>query len=242
MYGIRVLCLLAVLAVLLSGCGDAAGGWSGAVAASGSGDLNADIMQRFGYQTSTAEAQWKLNAESTEQAAREQRKSEREIAVIMAPVHAKETEIGLALLAGQATDIAAVKTATATAQAATAVFMSQSGTATVTAAIHEREIQDRNSLIFNIFWGLGMLLFLVGSALPQLIKGGACCHTGSATIFAAIGMWGAVAYSAANAWRSGDLPVSAPSGERLRQVVAPPAPPAPAPAISSRALATSTEH
>lgn len=63
--------------------------------------------------------------------------------------------------------------------------------------------------------------FLLISAMPQLINGGACCHTGSATIFAAIGMWGAVAYSAANAWRSGDLPVSAPGGERLRQVVAP---------------------
>ena len=62
---------------------------------------------------------------------------------------------------------------------------------------------------------------LVITAVPQIMTGGSCCHAGSKTVFAAIALWVFVAYAAAEAYHLGDQAMSPPTGERLRQWVAP---------------------
>ena len=59
------------------------------------------------------------------------------------------------------------------------------------------------------------------SALPQVFKGEACCHEGSPTTIAAIGMWAFLTFAASSAVRAGGQGVVIPQGERLRQFVAP---------------------
>ena len=71
-------------------------------------------------------------------------------------------------------------------------------------------------------YAIGAATIALGiSALPQVFKGAGCCHEGSPTAIAAIGMWVFLTFGAASAVRAGGQGVVIPQGERLRQFVAP---------------------
>lgn len=67
----------------------------------------------------------------------------------------------------------------------------------------------------------GAVLCLSLTAIPQVLDGGACCHTGSLTTLAAIGIWFFILCAAGCTWLADepDLPLA--GNTRLRQFVAP---------------------
>ncbi len=67
----------------------------------------------------------------------------------------------------------------------------------------------------------GATLFLVLTAVPQVVSGESCCHADSPTTLAAVGTWVFVMFAGASALQSGGRGVIAPQGERLRMFVAP---------------------
>lgn len=68
---------------------------------------------------------------------------------------------------------------------------------------------------------LGAVICFTLSVIPQVVNGGACCHAGSWTTFAAIGTWAFIGYAGVSAAAAGELAMTLPSGERLRRWVAP---------------------
>jgi diguanylate cyclase (GGDEF)-like protein len=68
---------------------------------------------------------------------------------------------------------------------------------------------------------LGAVGALAVSGLTQVAAGDSCCHAGSWTVLAQIGVWVFVAIASTAAWVDGDLLMPAPTRERLRQFVAP---------------------
>ncbi len=67
----------------------------------------------------------------------------------------------------------------------------------------------------------GATLSLMVTALPQAIDGTACCHAGSSTNLAAVGMWVFVMFAGGSVLQTGGQGIIAPQGERLRLFVAP---------------------
>ena len=67
----------------------------------------------------------------------------------------------------------------------------------------------------------GAILCLSITTLPQIFAGKPCCHDGSWTTFAAIGVWMFVLYGAGSAWVAGEPELPAAGSTRLRQFVAP---------------------
>ncbi|HEX6065284.1 MAG TPA: GAF domain-containing protein, partial [Longimicrobiales bacterium] len=64
-------------------------------------------------------------------------------------------------------------------------------------------------------------LFLVLTALPQVVRGEPCCHGGSPTMLAAVGMWVFLMFAGGSVIQAGGRGVIVPQGERLRMFVAP---------------------
>lgn len=151
--------LLVLVGILLAGCApvETLGGSTGELPR----DPNELIMDGYGYQTSTAQAAYERAAQSTEQAAKENRKTANEIAVIMAPITAEAARVNLQLTANAERRVEEDRKATATSAAVTAVY--NAGQATATAIAYTNEANR------TVYWGWFMAFLIVGTVVGVII-------------------------------------------------------------------------
>jgi len=126
-----------------------------------SSDPHVMVAVGSGYLTSTAQAGNEQSAQATQQAAREERLSELEVAAIMAPVTAQAAMLDLHITAGAATDTAARATSTAGAALATAAAHASQATETREANVRKQARTDAIALGWAWFWGILILGTLV---------------------------------------------------------------------------------
>lgn len=138
--------VLFLCVLVLAGCGPS--DWSGVP--SGPPDPARMISEGYQYQTATAQAARTQEAASTLVQLKAEKRAEREIAAVFAPVQADETRVALAATVQQLNIEAGQATATQAAAQTTATY--QAGQATGTAAAAELDTTRRQTMAWVWAW------------------------------------------------------------------------------------------